>query len=49
MIKEIIFDCFGVLTQDGWTAFIKKYAKPDMMDDLRAANELADKGIIGYQ
>lgn len=49
MIKEIIFDCFGVLSQDGWMAFYKKYAKPEMMDDLHAANELADKGIISYQ
>lgn len=48
MIKEIIFDCFGVLTQDGWTAFTNKYAKPEMMDDLHAANVLADKGIIDY-
>ncbi|MCB9823080.1 HAD family phosphatase [Candidatus Nomurabacteria bacterium] len=49
MIKEIIFDCFGVLSQDGWMAFYKKYAKPKMMDDLHAANELADKGIMSYQ
>jgi HAD superfamily hydrolase (TIGR01509 family) len=49
MIKEIIFDCFGVLSQDGWMAFYKKYAKPEMMDDLHAANELADKGIISYE
>lgn len=49
MIQEIIFDCFGVLTQDGWTAFIKKYAKPEMMDDLHAANVLADKGVISYK
>ena len=30
-------------------AFYKKYAEPEMMDDLHAANELADKGIISYQ
>lgn len=49
MIKEIIFDCFGVLSQDGWMAFYKKYAEPEMMDDLHAANQLADKGIISYE
>lgn len=48
MIKEIIFDCFGVLTQDGWTAFTKKYATPETADDLHAVNAVADKGIIGY-
>ncbi len=48
MIKEIIFDCFGVLSQDGWMAFYKKYAKPEMMDDLHAANELADKFIKNF-
>lgn len=25
MIKAIIFDCFGVLAEDGWTPFKKKY------------------------
>lgn len=49
MIKEIIFDCFGVLSQDGWLAFYNKYAEPEMMDDLHGANELADKGIISYE
>lgn len=49
VIKEIIFDCFGVLSQDGWLAFYKKYAKQEMIDDLHAANELADKGIISYE
>lgn len=49
MIKEIIFDCFGVLTQDGWSAFIKRYANQSMMDDLHKVNELADTGKISYQ
>lgn len=49
MVKEIIFDCFGVLSQDGWLAFYKNYAKQEMMDDLHGANELADKGIISYE
>lgn len=48
MIEEVIFDCFGVLTQDGWTAFINKYANKSEMDDLSAANALADKGLISY-
>jgi len=25
MVKAIIFDCFGVLAEDGWTPFKKKY------------------------
>lgn len=48
MIKEIIFDCFGVLTQDGWTAFLKKYETPETIDELRATNVLSDKGLITF-
>lgn len=48
MIEEIIFDCFGVLTQDGWTAFINKYASSENEQELRDLNTLADKGLIDY-
>lgn len=38
MIKAIIFDCFGVLTTEGWEPFCQKYFKnkPDLM--LKAHN-----------
>lgn len=48
MIKEIIFDCFGVLTQDGWLAFLQKFANDENIDELRYINHQADKGLIKY-
>jgi len=49
MIKAIIFDCFGVLTTDGWLKFCDTYLK----DEAKAAeghrlNHLVDEGRIGY-
>ncbi len=48
MIKEIIFDCFGVLTQDGWTVFLEKYGTQDTVGELRYLNTSVDKGLIGF-
>ena len=48
MIKEVIFDCFGVLTQDGWTVFLKKYGTDDTLDELRYLNRSVDSGLIGF-
>lgn len=50
MIKAIIFDCFGVLTTDGWLKFCAMYLR----DEAKAAeghrlNHLVDEGRIGYQ
>jgi len=48
MIKAVIFDCFGVLTTDGWLAFRDTYFPED--DAKRArANELnrqTDAGLL---
>lgn len=49
MIKEVIFDCFGVLTQDGWLGFLKTYANDENIEQLRYLNHQADKGLISYQ
>lgn len=40
MIKAIIFDCFGVLAEDGWLPFKRKY----IGDDAGLAREVADLG-----
>jgi len=40
MIKAIIFDCFGVLAEDGWTPFKRRY----VADNQKLANEIADLG-----
>lgn len=48
MIKEIIFDCFGVLTQDGWTTFLKKYATEDTTEELHNLNHRVDAGIMTF-
>lgn len=49
MIKAVIFDCFGVLTQDGWLSFCQKYSNDDNEEELRFINHQADKGLVGYE
>jgi putative hydrolase of the HAD superfamily len=49
VIKEVIFDCFGVLTQDGWTKFLKLYATDDSRQELSDLNHSVDAGIIGAE
>lgn len=51
MIKGIIFDCFGVLTTDGWLAFRERYLVPDSEADeqARMLNWQADAGVIGHE
>lgn len=48
MIKSVIFDCFGVLTEDGWLAFAGKYRTPENEDELSYLNHQLDKGLVGY-
>ena len=48
MIKAIVFDCFGVLTEDGWLAFTKKYADESVIDELKDINRRADRGEVDY-
>ena len=40
MIKAIIFDCFGVLAEDGWLPLKRKYVG----DNQTLADEIADLG-----
>lgn len=40
MIKAIIFDCFGVLAEDGWLPFKRKY----LGDDEGLIEQVADLG-----
>ena len=48
MIKVVIFDCFGVLTEDGWLAFERKYQTPENSEELRYINHQADRGLMQY-
>jgi FMN phosphatase YigB (HAD superfamily) len=50
MIKGIIFDCFGVLTSDGWLPFKEKYFKnsPDKYDEATRLNALANGSKIAF-
>ena len=50
MIKAIIFDCFGVLTSDGWLPFAEKYFGHDrtLKDQARDLNKQVDSGLISY-
>lgn len=49
MISAISFDCFGVLTQDGWLAFLEKYATPKNTVQLHDLNYQEDRGHISYE
>lgn len=50
MIKAIVFDCFGVLTIDGWLKFLDEYL-PGGPKRTRAKelNQQVDKGLIPYE
>ena len=48
MIKAVIFDCFGVLTEDGWLAFLNKYATKETVEELRYLNHQVDRGQMQY-
>lgn len=49
MIKEIVFDCFGVLTEDGWLAFIRLFETKENSEELRYLNHQIDRGLIEYE
>lgn len=49
MIQEIIFDCFGVLTHDGWKAFMAEHASAEDEERLHALNHSVDAGRIPFQ
>lgn len=47
MIRAVIFDCFGVLTTDGWLAFKNAYLKSGS-DEEREAIELNHQADAGF-
>lgn len=50
MIKAVIFDCFGVLTTDGWIAFRETYFsdKPETLEQAISINRQVDAGLMQY-
>lgn len=49
MIKEIVFDCFGVLTEDGWLAFARQFETEENSEELRYLNHQIDRGLLPYE
>lgn len=51
MIKAIIFDCFGVLAEDGWTPFKRKYIGDNQVlrDQVADLGKQTDRGYISYK
>lgn len=48
MVKEIIFDCFGVLTEDSWLAFLHKFGNEQNVEALNYANFQLDRGLSSF-
>lgn len=48
MIKAVVFDCFGVLTEDGWLAFLNAFVKEEDLQEARDLNRQNDLGFIQY-
>lgn len=50
MITAIIFDCFGVLTSDGWLPFKSKHFghNRDLHDEASSVSKQSDAGLITY-
>jgi putative hydrolase of the HAD superfamily len=50
-IKAVIFDCFGVLTRDGWLPFREKYFsdKPDLYEKATTSNHRVNAGLHSYK
>lgn len=51
MIKAIIFDCFGVLAEDGWTPFKRKYIEgnPEVALAVQLLGKEVDSGKRSYK
>lgn len=50
MIKAVVFDCFGVLTNDGWLGFKAHYLHDETVrDEAMALNHQADSGHISQE
>jgi putative hydrolase of the HAD superfamily len=50
MIKAIIFDCFGVLTTEGWQEFKQTYFSEDAekLSEANKLNYMADQGKMNH-
>lgn len=50
MIKAVVFDCFGVLTSDGWLPFKNKYFghDPELLEQASDLSKQSDAGLISY-
>lgn len=50
MIKAVIFDCFGVLTTDGWVPFKQKHfeGNPRLKQEAEDIGMQANAGFISY-
>ena len=50
MIKAVVFDCFGVLAEDGWLPFREKYFAhdADVLEQAIASNKRVDAGLHSY-
>lgn len=49
MVKAVIFDCFGVLTDQAWNTFIDRLPESADMESITAFNRAYDSGIISKQ
>jgi HAD superfamily hydrolase (TIGR01509 family) len=50
MIKAIIFDCFGVLTTEGWQQFKETYfTDGSTLKEAYRLNKLADQGKLNHE
>ena len=51
MIQAVLFDCFGVLTTEGWLAFKNQYfgSDPSKMQAASDVSRQLDRGLIEYQ
>lgn len=51
MIKAIIFDCFGVLAEDGWTPFKRKHIlhDPKLVAEVARLGALSDRRVLSYE
>lgn len=50
MVRAVVFDCFGVLTTDGWVPFRRKYfdADPELAREAIDTGRQANAGLISY-
>ncbi|HTB49325.1 MAG TPA: HAD-IA family hydrolase [Verrucomicrobiae bacterium] len=51
MTQAIIFDCFGVLTTEGWIAFKNKHfgGQPEKMKRATELSRMLNSGYMGYE